>query len=230
MGEQWYCTQCGKILERHYKHRLCKKHWEEKCKYGFCISDTQMSEDDPSEIRVVDGVGHISLYDILFEETEEEILVDVEDIEKVNSYHWKKQQNCIIGLQLGKPILLPNLILDTENKVEYINGDILDNRKENLKEVKKRNKKSKISHDVPKRHKNKILVEFVGESQNGVVGTSIVCSYPTKEGEYERILIECGQLQLNGNLKEEYIINKEVMQRVREYGNFKAVFVSHAHL
>ena len=74
------------------------------------------------------------------------------------------------------------------------------------------------------------MVEFIGESQNGVVGTSIVCSYPTKEGEYERILIECGQLQLNGNLKEEYVVNKEVMRRVREYGNFKAIFVSHAHL
>lgn len=230
MGKTYYCKQCGKELKRRYKHELCQKHWEEKCRYGECISDTQMCEDDPSEIRVVDGIGRISLYNVLFEEIDEEILIDVEDIEKVNMYHWKKQQECIVGLQLGKHVLLPNIILDTENKVEYINGDILDNRKENLREVKKRNKKNKVTYEVSKRNKNKIIVEFVGESHNGVVGSSIVCSYPTKDGEYERILIECGMVQKNGALREEYVINKEVMQRVRDYGNFKAIFVSHAHL
>ena len=117
---EFYCTQCGRLLPRKYKHGLCEKHYNEYLQYGVCISDTQMSEDDPSEIRVIDGVGHISLYDLLFEEEEEEILIDIEDIEKVNMYHWKKKQDCIVGLQMGKPILLPNLILDTENKWQYI--------------------------------------------------------------------------------------------------------------
>ena len=85
MGKAYYCKQCGKELKRRYKHELCQKHWEEKCRYGECISDTQMCEDDPSEIRVVDGIGRISLYNVLFEEIDEEILIDVEDIEKVKN-------------------------------------------------------------------------------------------------------------------------------------------------
>ena len=69
MGKVYYCKQCGKELKRRYKHELCQKHWEEKCRYGECISDTQMCEDDPSEIRIVDGIGRISLYNVLFEDT-----------------------------------------------------------------------------------------------------------------------------------------------------------------
>lgn len=225
-----YCKCCGRELDKPYKHSLCNKHWEQFHQYGFYLEDSQMTEDDPNEIIIEGDIAKIILYDLLFNELDEYVIIDVEDVEKVNKYHWKKKQNCIVAMEHGKPILLANIILDTENKIEYINGDCLNNRKENLKDVKKRKKKNKNIYTVSKKNKNKVIVEFVGESHNGVVGSSIICSYPTKEGEYEQVLIECGMVQRNGALKEEYSINKEVIDRVLNCGNFKAIFVSHAHL
>lgn len=34
---------------------------------------------------------------------------------------------------------LPNLLTNSDNKIEYLNGDILDNRKENLNIIEKKN-------------------------------------------------------------------------------------------
>ena len=228
--KEWYCKHCGKKLIRKFPQMLCQKHYDQLKQYGEFLDDSQRDIDDPNEIIMQGDFSEIILYDFLFEPLEDTILIDSEDVEKVKTYSWQKKKDCIVGTQYGRTILLPNLILDTENKVEYINGDIFDNRKENLKEIKKRTKKNKNVTIVSKKNKNKIMIEFIGESHNGVVGSSIVCSYPTKEGEYERVLIEMGMIQRNGALKEEYAINKEVIDRVLSYGHFNAVFVSHAHL
>lgn len=228
--KEYYCRNCGRKLTRKFPQMLCQKHYDQLKQYGEFLDDSQRDVDDPNEIIIQGDFAEIILYDFLFEPLEDTILIDVEDVEKIKNYSWQKKKDCIVGLQYGRTVLLPNIILDTENKIEYINGDILDNRKENLKEVKKRTKKNKNITTVSKRNKNKIMIEFIGESHNGVVGSSIVCSYPTKEGEYERVLIEMGMIQRNGALKEEYVINKEVIDRVLSYGNFNAVFVSHAHL
>lgn len=228
--KEYYCAHCGRVLERKQKNSLCQKHYDQLKQYGEFLDDSQRDENDPNEIIIREDFAEIILYDFLFEELEETVLVDLDDVDKIKNYCWQKKNGCIVGLQYGRTVLLPNIILDTENKIEYINEDFLDNRKENLKEIKKRNKKNKNITTVSKRNKNKIMIEFVGESHNGVVGSSIVCSYPTKEGEYERVLIEMGMVQRNGALREEYTINKEVIDRVLSYGHFDAVFVSHAHL
>ena len=230
MLREHYCKHCGKKLKRKYPHSLCQKHYDQLKQYGEFLDDSQRDIGDPNEIIIQEDFSEIILYDFLFEPLDDTILIDTEDVEKINSYNWQKKNDCIIGLQYGRTVLLPNIILDTENKVEYINGDILDNRKKNLREIKKRNKKNKNITTVSKKNKNKIMIEFIGESHNGVVGSSVVCSYPNKEGEYERVLIEMGMVQRNGALKEEYNINKEVIDRVLSYGHFNAVFVSHAHL
>ena len=106
-----YCVQCGRELDKPYKHSLCGKHWSQFHQYGFCLEDSQMTENDPNEIIIEGDIAKIVLYDFLFNELDEYVIIDVEDIEKVNKYHWKKQQNCIVAMEYGSPILLANIIL-----------------------------------------------------------------------------------------------------------------------
>lgn len=231
MKDKNYCKHCGRELDKRYKHDLCQKHWDEYCQYGFFISDTQRTMYDPNEIEIMEDYAIIYLYDeILQEKLEDVVLIDLDDVKLIKNIRWNKKHNCIVGNIKGKTILLSNYLLDTNEKIEYINNNYLDNRRKNLNIIKKRNKKAKFPYIINKKNKNKVIVEFIGESHNGVVGSSILCSYPTKDGEYERVLIECGMVQKNGALREEYLINKEVVDRVLGYGELKGVFISHAHL
>lgn len=226
-----YCNQCGKLLSKKNKNGLCKKHWDEYRKYGFCISDSPITEFDNNEIIIHKDYAEIVLYDALFqEELEERVLIDLDDVKTCKNVRWNKKHSCIIGDVLGKNTTLQNYILGNDNKIEFINGDFLDCRKENLNVIKKKKKKKKNPYIISKKNKNKVTVEFVGESHNGVVGTSILLSYPTKEGDYEKVLIECGMVQMNGALREEYVVNKGVVEKVCECGQIKACFVSHSHL
>lgn len=223
---KYYCKQCGREIPK-YKHELCEKHYNQWIQYGFCLDDNPRCEEDPNEVIVGNTYSSIVLYDS-FQEEIDRVIIDTEDVDKIKNHIWTKKQSCIIN---ERKELLQNVIMgNIGEKVEIINGDILDNRKENLKVIRKKEKKNKNPYMISKKNKNKIIVEFIGESHNGVVGSSILISYPTKEGKYEKILIELGMIQKNGALKDEYFANKEVMDRICGCGEIKACFVSHPHL
>lgn len=229
MAKEKFCKVCGRSDRKIFKD-LCPKHLEQMKTYKFTLDTCQRDELDLNEIIMQDGYLYMSLYDKHQEELDEKVILDIEIENKIKNTRWNKKHNCIIGNVEGKTVLLSNYIMEVDNeKVSYVNGNYLDNRKENLNVVHHKEKKIK-QPIVSKKNKNKIIVEFVGESQNGVVGTSICCSYPTRSGEYEKVLIEMGMIQKNGALYDEYKANKEVMSRVLSYGDFEAVFVSHAHL
>ena len=57
-----YCSQCGKLLSKKNKNGLCKKHWDEYRKYGFCISDSPVTEFDNNEIIIHKDYAEIVLY------------------------------------------------------------------------------------------------------------------------------------------------------------------------
>ena len=223
-----YCLQCGKELDKPYKHSLCNKHWSQLHQYGEFLEDSPIDDDTPNEIIIEDDIAKIVLYDFLFEETGEYVIIDKEDVDKVNKYHWKKKQNCIVATNLNKLALLGNLILNTENKVECVNGDCLDNRKENLKEIKKRKKKSKNVYTVSKKNKNKVIVEILGANKHQVTGSATLISIPLKDGEYKRILIELGGNQTNQDLYTEYLRNKEIVESV-PHNEIDYTFVLHSH-
>ena len=223
-----YCLQCGRELDKPYKHSLCNKHWSQLHQYGAFLEDSPMDDDTPNEIIIEDDIAKIVLYDFLFEETGEYVIIDKEDVDKVNKYHWKKKQNCIVATNLNKLALLGNLILNTENKVECVNGDCLDNRKENLKEIKKRKKKSKNIYTVSKKNKNKVIVEILGANKHQVTGSATLISIPLKDGEYKRILIELGGNQTNQDLYTEYLRNKEIVESI-PHNEIDYTFVLHSH-
>ena len=80
---------------------------------------------------------HGNYAEIVLNNCEENALIDVEDIEKVKDYHWHKDPG---GYVIGnspehKNKRLHRLILHTEKEIDHINRNPLDNRKNNLREV-----------------------------------------------------------------------------------------------
>lgn len=223
-----YCSCCGREIPKHFRKGLCQKHFDQMKMYGEFLDDSQRCETDVNEIVIYDDYAEIVLYDLLFEPLEYGVIIDKEDVEKVKLHCWSKKNGCIVANQFGRHVLLPNIILETDEKIEYINGDYLDCRKENLKIVEKKNKKSRNNYSVSKRNKNKVIVEIIGANRHQVTGSATLISIPLKEGGYKRILIELGGNQTNQDLYTEYLRNKEIVESV-PHNEIDYVFALHAH-
>lgn len=225
---KWYCNQCGRELEQHYKHELCQKHYNQLKEYGFFLDDNPRCQDDFNEIIIYENHAEIVLYDkITFEPIEETVKISLETIDDVKDYYWVKKQHCIITKCKGETIVLSNLIMNSETKVQNLNGDYLDNRLENLKVVRK-NRKKKNPYVVNKKNKNKIIVEIIGKNRHQVTGSSTLISIPLKDGSYKKLLVELGGNQTNKDLYTEYVLNKEIVDSV-PHNEIDYAFVLHTH-
>lgn len=222
-----YCEHCGKEINN--GHGLCEKHYRQLKRYGAFLEDNQRDENDPNEIVFYDDYAEIILYDdLLQEELEERIVIDLEDVESVKYVRWNKKQSCIVGNVLGRNILLANYILNTDAKVEFVDGNYYNCKRENLRVVEKRNKKNKNSYTVSKKNKNKVIVEIIGKNRHQVTGSATLISIPLGDGTYKKILVELGGNQTNKDLYTEYLLNKEIVDSV-PHSEIEYVFVNHLH-
>ena len=221
--KNYNCKVCGR--ETGHADGLCSKHFDQISLYGYPLEDSPRRETDPNLIIEEGDIAKIELYDLLFEPLETYVLIDIEDVNKVEKYSWKKKNGCIIG---NNKMLLPNLILDTDEKVEYVNGDFWDCRKENLKIVEKKCKKKKANYSTSKKNKNKVVVELIGANRHQVTGSATLVSIPLKEGGYKKVLIELGGNQTNQDLYTEYLRNKEIIDSV-PHNEIDYVFALHSH-
>ena len=222
-----YCEHCGREINN--GHSLCEKHYRQLKKFGVFLEDNQRDENDPNEIVFYDDYAEIILYDdLLQEELEERIVIDLEDVESVKYVRWNKKQSCIVGNVLGRNILLANYILNTDAKVEFIDGNYYNCKRENLRVIEKRNKKNKNPYTVSKKNKNKVIVEIIGKNRHQVTGSATLISIPLGDGTYKKILVELGGNQTNKDLYTEYLLNKEIVDSV-PHNEIEYVFVNHLH-
>lgn len=221
-----FCQVCGK--QGKIYQGLCQKHNEQKEKYGFTLDDNARNENDPNEIILYSKHAEIVLYDDMQEEVKERAIIDIEDIELVKHIRWNKKQKCVVAKILNKEIPLQNYILNTDEKVLFVSKDAFDCRRNNMYIAKSTKKKK--NYTISKKNKNKVIVEFVGKSNNQVTASSIMISYPVGNDKYERLLVELGQSQGGKTLYEEYVDNKEIVQNVTSFDNIKGVFVLHTHI
>lgn len=220
-----YCKQCGTKIDN--KHDLCDKHYSQLKCYGFFLDDSQQHTEN--EIIEYEDYAELHIYDEMLDEVKIAVKIDMEQVRRVKKIEWEYKRGLIIGKNLeGKTIALENLIVDVYNKkVEQIN-DPLDFRKGNLRivEVKEKKRKQPI---VSKKNKNKIIVEFVAKSEEQVTGSSILISYPLKDGTYKKVLVELGANQTNKDLYTEYILNKEIVESI-PHNELDYVFICHSHV
>ena len=219
------CKVCGRELKHKNKKMLCEKHLNEYNEFGFCITTSDRTENEPNEIRVHNDYAEIVLYDIYQEEIEEKVLIDIEDIDIVKNVIWKKVGKHIVGSTDRYTFDLPSLLMDTDNKIEYINGNILDNRKENLMIVEKKKFKHHFANN--KKYKNKIIITSLGGSTEDVTGSCFAIEYPLDNGGRDLILLECGSIQTN-RMVEDFNANKKMVDNI-PCNLASNVFICHCH-
>lgn len=231
MGEKYRCCVCGRenSRKRISKDYYCQKHYSEYVKYGFCISDNSRLLDDPNMLYRHDNYIEMFLYDNMQEELDQTVILDLDDYDKIKNIRWDKKQNCIVGKTITGEKLLQNVIMNTDDKVEFKDGDIFNCTKDNLfiKEEKK-HKKKKNNYVISKKNKNKIIIEILGKNKNQVTGSSTLVSIPLKNGEYKKVLIELGASQTNKDLYTEYLNNKEIVDAI-PHNEIDYVFALHTH-
>lgn len=218
-----YCSCCGREIPKHFRKGLCQKHFDQMKMYGEFLDDSQRCETDVNEIVIYDDCAEIVLYDLLFEPLEYGVIIDKEDVEKVKLHCWSKKNGCIVANQFGRHVLLPNIILETDEKIEYINGDYLDCRKENLKIVERESKIKKID----KRKKGKVEITSLGTSTIDVTGSCWMIEYDKNNGQRGCILLENGICQ-GGTVIEDYNANKRMADYI-PYDRVEYMLFSHPH-
>ena len=113
--KDYVCKVCGRPTS--HADNFCKKHWSQINEYGFPLDDNSRYKDDPNEYEIKEDYVEVFLYDFMEEKIDDVIKIDLEDIDLIKDIRWDKKQNCIVGNVKGRNVLLPNYILDTDNKI-----------------------------------------------------------------------------------------------------------------
>lgn len=216
----YVCKICGR--ETSHSDGICSKHFMQIKKYGVPLDDNPRRDYDLNDIDIYEDTAEIVLYNNSQEEIEDKVVIDIEDIDKIKDIRWDRKQSCIVGKILGKNVLLANYLLDTNEKVEFINGDNLDFRRENLQIVEKRKRKAKKNKD------NKIIIETIGGSTIDVTGSCWSISYPKKDGTMGTFLVECGMVQ-GGTVTEDFNANKRMVNAV-PFEEAEFILIGHPHV
>lgn len=142
------CEACGRAGAKKCSALgmyLCNKHWMQYRSYGYLRDNNPRSINDLNEINVVDNSAFIDLYNQRNEKIYTAI-IDAEDVEKVRYKKWRtvikrRKPYVITGHGAGNQLYLARFLLDYngECEVDHIDGDTLNNRKNNLRIVTRQN-------------------------------------------------------------------------------------------
>lgn len=133
---------CGRLSFhkiRAYGKTYCIKHYNQQKKYGHAIDDNPRTSLDRNEIRIIGEIAYVDLYDAKCNVIATAI-IDAEDVPKVQYTKWKLSGS---GYAMNTPKFkggskhMSRVILNTEEFVDHINHNTLDNRKCNLRIVTK---------------------------------------------------------------------------------------------
>lgn len=142
-GKTYYrCSVCGRQLFRKIKSHgkvYCNKHYNQIKKYGMPQDTNPRTTYDKNEIIVDGKVARVKLYDAHCNHIATAI-IDAEDVNKIRYTKWKLSSS---GYAANTPKFsgsnkhMHREILGTDQFVDHINHNTLDNRKSNLRIVTK---------------------------------------------------------------------------------------------
>lgn len=138
----YVCCVCGRLCFRKirtYGKTYCNKHYRQ-CKHGNePLDHNPRTTMDKNEIRIIGNIAEVDLYDHNANVIGTAI-VDAEDVRKIQHIKWKLSGS---GYAMNTPkykggnIHMSRVILGTDQFVDHINHNTLDNRKANLRIVTK---------------------------------------------------------------------------------------------
>jgi hypothetical protein len=136
-----HCSFCGigedKAIIKSYRGvYYCNKHYKQYSRHGKCFERTMY---DPNDYEVSGDVAKIFMYDRYGNRTGTAI-VDLEDLDKCLQYKWHVHKGCNTNYaktnsKERKTLTLHRFVTGYEGNldIDHINGNGLDNRKENLR-------------------------------------------------------------------------------------------------
>ena len=138
-GKTYYrCSVCCRQLFRKktLNHKVyCSKHYNQVKKYRHPLDNNPRTVLDKNEIIIAGNTAYIKLYDNANNPIAT-ARIDVEDVPKVRYTKWRLAKNGYVvsnskyGLNTSN--LLHKVVLNTNNAVDHIDHDPLNNRKCNL--------------------------------------------------------------------------------------------------
>ena len=215
------CKVCGRT-DRKIIGNFCPRHKAQYDEFGEVQDMNALDEYDMNEIKIYDDHAEIQLYDQYFNPTRE-VIIDLEDVPLVQGIIWKLKGNVIVGRANQYNYILPNLLMDTNDKINYLDNDVLNNRKSNLDVIAKHKKK----HHFHSKHKNKVIVTAIGNSKEDVTGSCFAIEYTLDNGNRDLVLLECGAVQTNVVL-DDYIANKKMVENI-PFSLASNIFIMHPH-
>lgn len=170
------CDICGRELNkktRCHGYTLCPKHYQQLHKYGKFLDNIPRTNSDLNDYVVNDGIAYFGLYNQRNERIAT-FIVDACDIQKVRYHKWRLSHGHVVtgSPSKGRQRDLSHIVLDIPKEddfevVDYINGDPLDNTKNNLR--------------ICSQGKNVLNKSFMSNNTSGFIGVS----YKKDKGRYD---------------------------------------------
>ena len=160
------CEICGRKVNKKIRmggHTLCYKHMHQLHKYGKFLDNIPRTNSDLNDYVVSDGVAYFNLYNQKNEKIAT-FIIDVCDIQKVKYHKWRLSNGHVVtGLpSKGQQRDLSHVVLDIQKDdsvvVDHINGDPLDNTRDNLR--------------ICSQGENVLNKRFMSNNASGFIGVS----------------------------------------------------------
>lgn len=162
------CSICGRETNRTYNlygyKSICVKHMHQVLKYGAPLDNNPRTNNDLNDYVIKGDIVTFNLYNQKNEKIDE-FIIDFDDIEKVKYHKWRKSHNHVVtGLpakgnqQDLSHIILEITVKDSKIVVDHINGNPMDNRKQNLR--------------ICSQSENTLNKSFMSNNTSGFIGVS----------------------------------------------------------
>lgn len=137
---EYFCKHCGKQIKNLKYCGYCRKHYDQKLKYGYFLDCNQHSRKDKNLYDICDDYVKVYTFDV-HGNISHTFIVDKDNLDLIENYVWgaskiKKKgrfQYYLMNRQLG--LFHRHIMGNPSETVDHINRNTFDNRKENLRIV-----------------------------------------------------------------------------------------------
>ena len=163
------CDVCGVSSDKKrvstfskYKMTLCPKHYGQMVRYNKIIDTSQETIRDRNRIIIENEYAKILVNNNYFNR-QEYVLIDKEDVEKIKDIKWMLNvqpsryfYTAVVGTVNGRILKMSRFLMDYNgtNVVDHINGNTLDNRKQNLRIITATENKQNVKAEGISKTKN----------------------------------------------------------------------------